>query len=1140
MQLELSHTIAKGRPHISGPLSLILAASLLVAFLPGTTRSQVPTGSIEGVISDNNGAVIPGAKVTVTDRSRGRTFVTKSASGGTYVVNALLPGAYEVKVEAPNFKTEILNVTVDVGKAATGNVSLQVGAISETVSVTAANETAVDVNSSTVSGVVTSRQINSLPMNGRNFLDLAQLEPGVQTLDGGGFDPTKNGYTGVSIAGGEGRTTRIQQDGIDMTDETVGTTVQNLSLEAIHEFQISQSSLDPSTSLSNTGAINIVTKSGTNELHGSGFIYWRDNRFAARVGNDPAPFNREQGGGSLGGRIIKDKLFWFLNYEKNRTRSSAILAPPAPFNIFDGFAAAPFDEQLGTAKVDWNATNRLHVFFRFSHNDNKGVTGFGGSNLSPFQNQDNTNSGVIGADWTLTHFTHSFRVGRVNFANYINPAFPAGIPQVPFQIVVDDTGVTFGPNLLAPQHTLQTDNEFRYDGGWQHGNHSVKYGVDYNRIAVNLFAAFFGNAPLIDTVTGNLVPGLNPADPLSYTPLDIIFGNGLGFFSDKSNHGYQFGGVQNNRVAWYLADTWKLRPNLTINAGVRYELDPGQVNHDLNRPAILDTVAPGESRKVRLDENNFGPTFGIAWDVGSKGTTVIRAGAGVYYETNIFNNVIFERASLLPNTIAPAFPFIFGAPGFNILTGPNGENIFNFNSIAGKAIGASAGVISAAQAQFQTLAAAATANFPNGPISLLPPGGLPGTQNTAGPLFASEFSQPYSVQMNIGVQHKIGQNWLIEANYVRNRGVHTFLNHDYNRVGAASTFNLQAAKDAIAATLSGLGVSTINQAIAMGATIGDFAGNGLGTGGAFPGQNPNFGNLTMISTQGLSTYNGLLVKVNGHSGEFHHFLRSAQWGFSYALSRFNATQGDQAFSALAIDNDCTTCFYGPAGADRTHQFTIHTLFELPWGFHWNTLTRWQSGVPVTLRLANQGNGSGEIFTTDLTGDGTVADVLPGTNLGAFNRSVGSVGALNQLITNFNNNFAGKATPAGQALINSGLFTLAQLQALGGVIQTIPLAPADQVMIDSFWTTDFRISKIIRIKERLQIEPLVEVFNVFNKANYDPPGGITNGPLSGFLSGSPGTANGTAQGQRTNKFGLGVGSFSPGIPRAFQFGVRATF
>src|SRR5262249_29746567 len=272
-----------------------------------------------------------------------------------------------------------------------GNVSLQVGAISETVSVTAASETSVEVNNNTVSGVVTARQIDNLPMNGRNFLDLAQLEPGVQTLDGGGFDPTKNGYTGVSIAGGEGRTTRIQQDGIDITDETVGTTVQNLPIDSIHEFQISKSSLDPSTSLSNTGAVNVVSKSGTNDLHGSGFIFWRDNRFAARVGNDPAPFNREQGGGSLGGRIIKDKLFWFASYEKNRTRSSAILAPPAPFNIFDGFAAAPFSEQLGTAKVDWNASNRLHVFFRFSHDDNQAVTGFGGRHLSPLPNTTNTN-----------------------------------------------------------------------------------------------------------------------------------------------------------------------------------------------------------------------------------------------------------------------------------------------------------------------------------------------------------------------------------------------------------------------------------------------------------------------------------------------------------------------------------------------------------------------------------------------------------------------------------------------------------------------------------------------------------------------------------------------------------------------------
>ncbi|MGH9762570.1 MAG: hypothetical protein ACREDR_39365, partial [Blastocatellia bacterium] len=413
-----------------------------------------------------------------------------------------------------------------------------------------------------------------------------------------------------------------------------------------------------------------------------------------------------------------------------------------------------------------------------------------------------------------------------------------------------DTGVEIGPNFLAPHHTLQTDNEFRYDGGWLKGNHSLHFGVDYTRIGVNLFAAFFGNAPFVFTFSNSLAPGANPADPLSYIPAQIEFGNGLGFFSDKANHGYPFGGVQNNRTAEYVSDSWKIRPNITINAGLRYERDPGQVNHDLNRPAILDTVAPGESRKVRYDTNNFAPTFGFAWDVGSKGTTVIRGGAGVYYETNIFNNVIFERADLLPNSISFAAPVVqSGVP----LLGPNGENIFNIDSINGQSTAQALGVILAAQSRYQALSLAATKNFPNGPISILPIGGLPGTQNTGSPLFASEFAQPYSIQTNIGVQHKFGQKWLVQADYVRNRGVHLFLTRDYNRVGAANTFNLATAKAAVNGFLSANGFSSIDDAIAHGATIGQISG--LGQFGAFGGTNPNFGQLSMIGTQGLSTYN---------------------------------------------------------------------------------------------------------------------------------------------------------------------------------------------------------------------------------------------------------------------------------------------
>ena len=276
---------SSSRRAVREAVTLLLTLLLVAGCLPFKAFAQAPTGSIEGVISDSSGAVIQGAKITVTDKSRGRTFSTTSGSKGTYAVSALEPGDYQVKVEAPSFKTGVLSVQVDVAKTVTGNVALEVGALSEVVSVTASEETAVDTNRNTISGVVNAKQIESLPINGRNFLDLAQLQPGVQALDGGGFDPTKNGYTGVSIAGGEGRTTRIQVDGIDITDETVGTTVSNLSMDSIQEFNISSAVLDPSTSLSNTGAISIATRSGTNGFHGSGFIFWRDHRFAARPGD---------------------------------------------------------------------------------------------------------------------------------------------------------------------------------------------------------------------------------------------------------------------------------------------------------------------------------------------------------------------------------------------------------------------------------------------------------------------------------------------------------------------------------------------------------------------------------------------------------------------------------------------------------------------------------------------------------------------------------------------------------------------------------------------------------------------------------------------------------------------------------------
>jgi hypothetical protein len=238
-----------------------------------------------------------------------------------------------------------------------------------------------------------------------------------------------------------------------------------------------------------------------------------------------------------------------------------------------------------------------------------------------------------------------------------------------------------------------------------------------------------------------------------------------------------------------------------------------------------------------------------------------------------------------------------------------------------------------------------------------------------------------------------------------------------------------------------------------------------------------------------------------------------------------------------LNNDAPTKFLGPSNLDRTHQFSVSLLTNLPWNFRLSTITRISSPLAQSIMLP-VASGTGEIFFTDLDGDGTIQDLLPGTRRGSFGRGV-DVSGLNQLISNFNGQVASGFTPATQALITAGLFTPDQLRSLGATINAgrpVSLAPANQVRLDPFSTTDVRISRVIHIGERLNIEPMIEIFNLFNIGNYDPPGNR----LSGVLSGTLGSINGTTPGTRSNRYGLGSGSFAPGLPRAFQFGFRVDF
>src|SRR5215813_7069592 len=517
-------------------------------------------GALEGAVADQNGAVISGAKVSVKNDATNVEVRVTANDRGFFNVQNLEAGNYTVTVEQAGFRKYIAkDVTVKVGSVTPLNVALQVGAQEQVVEVTATStEATVDTSRSTVDGVVTAKTIENLPLNGRNFLDLAQLEPGVQVRDGGDFDPTKNQMSGVSIGGRSGRSTRIQVDCVDITDENVGTTTANLSNETIQEFQVSRSTLDASTDLTSSGAINIITRSGGNTIHGAGFGYFRDSRFAADTRlfkpNDKKPsFDREIGGGRAGGYFIKDKWFWHLEYEQNNQDGQQFTTTPA-FPQFTKAFGVPLDERLGGARTDFNVTQNLKAFYRLNYNYNFGVTGFGGTGLSAFANKNNTNTHVAGLDYSTSRWTHSVRFSYLNFNNFIVDAnAAAGTPTTldpagkPVLVRISGSLQDVGPDLLAPQQTFQDNKQTKYDGSVVFGRHALTFGSEYNHIEQFVFASFFGLAPRLRAsynATTLAFAGGDPfssdgiLDPLNFPINQIVLGNGLGFFSEKAALGF--------------------------------------------------------------------------------------------------------------------------------------------------------------------------------------------------------------------------------------------------------------------------------------------------------------------------------------------------------------------------------------------------------------------------------------------------------------------------------------------------------------------------------------------------------------------------------------------------------------------------
>jgi hypothetical protein len=1189
-------------------LSALLLSSLTVA------QTTVSTGSIVGTATDSTGAVVPNAKVTITG-STGQTIHTTTSGSGSYSSGALVPGPYTVRVEAKGFKTAQLGLNVQVDNTANGSVKLELGQESTVIDVQA-SEVSVNTEQAEVQGVLNSSQIENLPVNGRNFLDLAQLEPGVQIQDGTNFDPTKVGYSSISFGGRFGRTARIEVDGVDVSDETVGTTTEDIPASSIQEFSIAQSNLDLSNELTSSGAVNVTTKSGSNAYHGEAFGVFRDHGVGSaslpHATILPSPyFQRSQYGGNFGGPVLKNKLFFFADGERTLQHLQAPVLESFPFTAYSGFFPAPFidDELLG--RLDYQLTKTARLFGRFSYFKNSTDATFFPTSFQVYNNRDVTRNVVAGADFNTGSFTHTIRFSYLKFQNQIvDGTRGTGLPFANFPVSINIGSFTVGPNLLAPQTTPQSDHQLKYDGSKAIGKHILRFGASWNHIQGGGQAAFYGTSANVFGSGVNagcsLTPSLNTAgctpgpdgslasNPLNYNMVEAIVSNGQGYSTLQPALGFPAGGLgPDNRLAFYFGDSWKILPNLTLSPGLRWARDTGRTDSDLGPPGCpaaftnpcipLNSAFPGYGNPVRQPNQNWAPQLGIAWDPSKNGKTVIRAGAGLFYENVIFNNVLFDRPLREPNgAFLYASAACFGGQAIPLAI-PGGS--LNYPS---SACGGGPGVLSTIAATAQPIANIETglkAAYPFSPglVNGSYVGGvLAAGQAPALGLFAPNYRSPRSVQMNIGIQREIRHGLVLTADFLRNVETHALLGLDINHVGSADSqyFSATGAQDAVAGAANataGCGGMTGSAAVncvitnaGTGSAAGVFLANGLGTPGdaggtaclksllhpcAFGGINQNYNSMLFLEPISRSVYNGLQMKLVQNVTNPIRAVKAANFQISYALSKFvnpAAFQGltapsnavsanDQDFVLQAADNDHPLRYMGPSLLDRTHQLSFGGNFDVPFNFRLGIIAHFYSPLSSPAIVGSTGT-SGQIFQTDFTGSGFVSDPLPGTKNGAFGRSFG-VSGLNSAISNYNTTQGGQPTPAGQQLVSTGLFTPTQLASIGLVAPVLTPAPPNQLPFTWTKALDFKIAWEGKFKERFTIEPSVGFYNIFNFVNYNLPPGTMTGWLNQGSNSINSTAkgfNGTSVQSDSYRVGVGTGVFGLGGPRVMEFQLKLSF
>ena len=872
---------------VSSVLATVLLAATAILPTSSALAQTANSGVITGVVQNEKGEVVANATVRAVNAGTNASREARTSGEGVYEITQLAPGTYRVEVEAAGFSKYVNDtVTVNVLERTTINPTLKVGAVTEVVNVTAENAPLVETTKTDVSGVIDQRRLENLPVNGRSFASLAILIPGATLAPS--FDPTKARVGTFSIGGSTGRNLNITVDGGDNKDNAVGGILQNFSMEGIQEFALSTQRFSAANGRSGGALLSVITKSGTNQLHGSLFGFFRDDKLNA---NAPAllakanpslfpnagdavkpPFSRQQFGGSIGGPIKHDKAFFFGTVERTRERGNSIVpgSDQADIALLEplGYKAVrflpqPFNDWQYTVKGDFNLNKKHTLVTRFAGQNNNGLNDQAGflivrTDLSGGNKTLNTlysflaNETWVKSTRTVNQFTYQYST----FDNKILAT--TELPNLVFP-----NGIAVGRNGNVPQETIQKKHQFRDDLTYNRGNHGFKFGADFvweptlgGLFAFNSAPEYDFNFDISDMLPANaeFPQGLNTPG----TVADILLSGGDPSFNLRDGA---------KQFAWYVQDDWKVRPRFTLNIGVRYDVDIGFVDHNHaaeNRAfrALKIIGSPFAQRVVQDDKNNFSPRIGFAWDFRGNARSVLRGGYGIYFDQSFLNVPLFAVQQANPEIYAT---FINDADGLSLASAP-----------------------------------------PAVPRPLTNP--LSGTR---GRMLDPFFESPYSQQWNMGFAQELGRNMALEFDYVHILGLHEFTSLDINpRIGPL--INAQRTNSNPPRILAPL-----------------FAAHAAELISAFGTATP-FGRITVAQSDGRSRYDGFTVSFRRRYA--NHYQLNAHYTLSKAVAWFGQAGDFGNIAQNQFFKFDPAADFGPTDADERHRFVLSGIFDLKWGF----------------------------------------------------------------------------------------------------------------------------------------------------------------------------------------------------------------